>query len=164
MIFWIQQEENKVKVISFLILIVFAVFVGFLINSERLANKTGPSDLVKKYYELAFDGKIDEALSLWKDCNPSGGICAKGNLISGENPIEGWTKGISKDKDKFIIKEEKIEDNTASVLVHTEFPNGYSQYTTYKLIKVKGKWFLNGLSSPAMEEADRNSQKNMSEK
>lgn len=128
-------------------------------NGNSNANRT-PSGMVENYYALAFDGKINEALFLWAGCVPnSEGVCADSSLLSGEDTIVRWTKSINQHKDIYKIEDEKVTGSSASVLVITQFPNGYSDKTIYKLIKINGKWMLKELSSPAMEEANSQAEK-----
>lgn len=115
-----------------------------------------PSEIITTYYNLALEGKIDEAMTLWTNqCVPSNGVCANSILVSGEDTHREWTKIISESKPEFKgIEYEKINGESASVLVYVKYQNGIKSQTIYKLVKQKETWKIQTISSPALEEAD----------
>jgi hypothetical protein len=141
-------------------LIVLLMFLGglVLVGVGRLADLTvssGPSATVTKYYELALDGQIDQALRLWTDCSSDSAGCVKSTAVSGKDPHQEWTELINKYRDTIVkIESEKIDTNQASVLINLENARGTKDRIIYKLVKNNGEWKIYTYSTPTFEEIE----------
>lgn len=144
------------KIIYLLAVVILGTLFGFIYKNVTQTT-VSPSETVKRYYELAKEGKVEEASAFWTDADCQNINCPRATQTSGENANLGRTKQISS-IESYEIENEKIEGNQASVLVLYKI-NGWKIKTIYKLVKIDGKWMLNSFSSPAMEEADRNAEK-----
>lgn len=116
------------------------VLLGLFVVVMNCSLVESPSTVVKQFYKLAADGKLNDAYELiskeGKELlkNLGGGAMAIGQLTQ---KIKNQ-KGI---KNMEILKEE-IQGDLAIVNVKITYGDGSSGTETEKLIKENGKWRL----------------------
>ena len=130
-----------------IILLCFVVVVGGALTHGWQDNDK-PSSIVRNYYELALQGEIEKALSLWTEGN------THAEPVNGKDVHKEGTQLIYDMKAQIVaIESEKIVGEKAKVIVKVKYSEKFTDKEVYILIKRNGEWKINSHSGVAFEEA-----------